>query len=70
MDNLKVGTLVQDHIEYREHPHPTKTLGIITEIVEFDDHEHSPFYRIAWQDGNHILAPRSYFLNAIRVLAP
>ena len=70
MSDLKVGTLVQDHIDYEDHPSiPARTIGIIIEVVEFDGHEQSPFYRIAWQDGGRILAPHTYFLNAIKVLA-
>ena len=65
VNSIKVGSLVACKISSTSYD----KLGVVVSRFNIKDNEQSPFYIINWQDGTKITAPKSFFYNAVEVLA-
>ena len=64
-NSIKVGALVRSKITKSSYD----KIGVVVSTFSIADNDSSPFYIINWQDGSEITAPKSYFYNAVEVLA-
>jgi hypothetical protein len=64
-NSIKVGALVRSKITKSSYD----KIGVVVSTFSIANNDSSPFYIINWQDGSEMTAPKSYFYNAVEVLA-